>query len=653
MIDRLGRIGEAAQNKGQTYIELLIPKAASEWDIGRVGNRHELIRKLLGRLSAYMRLFDVSLGDEKTEVSTAFLIWLAEECQNNQRQSAKKSKVKKEKSSGPHSLSTVEEASFLLSQLENERTLPTKKTKLVKKDICMNDFMQCKELSVDASDESTESNDIINIVDRCIQSSKYIQLDTYLENEFRHLEESVLQDTVKRVDLAGLCASLLNSALSVNSPPAGMTVVLLKWIPRFSRFQGLPDFWELIFSSKDDRFVGGFLNILSLKCVAAWSIEQGYSCAEWILNECQSNPAKFDSARVVLFLISVSEQTSSQVESVTASVGCQSFLPEWRTSKELVVTAASVALSCLKESNSGELLSALSCRNSLPPGLILILLVAKFGKMQLQAIANLILKEASAPGLAPDLQNMFDIILLRLYLFHPYWMDLGSSELRAVLMHASENHYRSWIEWRSSLDDVLMDMVTSLLGGELRISKSLSDFSRRHPLLVLRRLPNITCALELDATCSNCDLADAKGLVVGQNIAGQCDASFDGKVVKVSIKHWGYSFMEPVWNAFLDIVSVIPREVLFTCGAKVGLLDFLGIYVQLMSVQLQLMSAGKVSRLKGKLLECFSVFQQCNLSVWRRWLGLKMGGESEIRHLLLSGGFITPQEAMGSVKHPE
>lgn len=57
MIDRLGLLGESALDMDMTFRELLAPSASSQWDIGRMGQKKEISRKLLGRLSAYARLF--------------------------------------------------------------------------------------------------------------------------------------------------------------------------------------------------------------------------------------------------------------------------------------------------------------------------------------------------------------------------------------------------------------------------------------------------------------------------------------------------------------------------------------------------------------------------------------------------------------------
>lgn len=99
----------------------------------------------------------------------------------------------------------------------------------------------------------------------------------------------------------------------------------------------------------------------------------------------------------------------------------------------------------------------------------------------------------------------------------------------------------------------------------------------------------------------------------------------------------------------LDVVLLVHQEVLFTCGPSTGLLDFLTVYLELVSVQLQLRTADKAARLKSKLATLFTAFKQANAQAWSGWLSREVG-ELEIRHMLMSVDFITPTEAVESLK---
>ncbi len=97
----------------------------------------------------------------------------------------------------------------------------------------------------------------------------------------------------------------------------------------------------------------------------------------------------------------------------------------------------------------------------------------------------------------------------------------------------------------------------------------------------------------------------------------------------------------------------VPKEVLFGCGLNMGLNDFLGIYLRLMSVQTQLRTNDGLSRLKGKLSEVFGAFKSSNRTVWDEWMSQEIAGLKSLgsaRNVLLSCDFISHQDAIESVK---
>ena len=95
MIDRISKLGGTLSDLDSAYRSLLLPSASSEWDIGRVGTSHDIARRLLGRLSAYLRSGTL---DEKS--SRSFVQWLLKECHSgasSQSASPKQRPSKKEK----------------------------------------------------------------------------------------------------------------------------------------------------------------------------------------------------------------------------------------------------------------------------------------------------------------------------------------------------------------------------------------------------------------------------------------------------------------------------------------------------------------------------------------------------------------------------
>jgi hypothetical protein len=312
------------------------------------------------------------------------------------------------------------------------------------------------------------------------------------------------------------------------------------------------------------------------------------------------------------FLLGTSGKVSPSIESFTAR-DTQEFFDE-----EIIRGHIAVAIMCLRRAVD---------MNSISPGIELALLVAKMGKRNVESFCDIVLQET---GDKVEAEPMFAALLIRLYLQRPSWMDLGSERIRSLLMLATGSLAKSILTWRSTLDDQLEDMIASLRVGQLRTSKSLSELSRKHPIIFLRKSASIAAALESDAAVSMPGDEELRGAVIGRTVSGPLEARFAGEVVQVNVRHWGHSFNVHVWVAFLDVIASCPHEVLFGCGLNIGLLDVFAIYVNLMSVQIMLLAID-------------------NSAGWRKWLGSSLEG-SEVRHLLMSCDFITPQEAIESLK---
>ena len=84
-----------------------------------------------------------------------------------------------------------------------------------------------------------------------------------------------------------------------------------------------------------------------------------------------------------------------------------------------------------------------------------------------------------------------------------------------------------------------------------------------------------------------------------------------------------------------------------------GLNSFLGTYLRLMSVQTQLRTSDRLTRLKGKLSELLMTFKGTNKAGWEKWMGQEVDGLRSLgstRNVLLSCDLISQQEAIQSVK---
>ena len=100
MIGRLGELGDNSTDRNRTFKELLSQSSVSQWGLGNIGNRFAIARKLLGRISAYLRIYSKDQEGEKQMnlSSSTFVVWLSEECQKNNQNQSIKSRRKKSNS---------------------------------------------------------------------------------------------------------------------------------------------------------------------------------------------------------------------------------------------------------------------------------------------------------------------------------------------------------------------------------------------------------------------------------------------------------------------------------------------------------------------------------------------------------------------------
>jgi hypothetical protein len=251
--------------------------------------------------------------------------------------------------------------------------------------------------------------------------------------------------------------------------------------------------------------------------------------------------------------------------------------------------------------------------------------------------------------------------LLRVYIHHPYSMDLGNSAIRATLVDAAEFCVSQWQYWRSPLDDQIDDMMESVLNcGTPRLVQALSELGKNHPLFILRKLAHFVRALELDAAADNYRNSisvEKRGVIVADNVPGPREAKIGGRIVKVNIKHWGYNYSEMVWMALLDIVVTIPRPLLFQNGLKLGVLEFFNKYVQLLYTQSQLRRSPEESaqsRLKTKVSSVFAMWKETNQATWDDWLADKIAGLETLgatRSVLVVADLLSPQDAIESLRN--
>lgn len=644
MLDRLGRLGDAAGDKGALYGNLMSSSGLSEWDIGRIGLRRASARKLLGRLSAYLRIHGFCIGSEGTVLSTTFLSWLTEECLPTITRSAKTKNHKNAKTAVTGSFRlTVTSASVLLSSLENDIPLEMGQAEIDLADADLDQFQHLEKLptSIVADYNGQDLNTARSSINSCLKTGQFMVLNELLELLLAKAERNCPEaESNGNAELVDVSVEILEYVYSLEQPTRRAADTILTWIPRLSSASGSPAFWKLVFGrAKEPSYVTMSGRLLT-RCMQSWSTLHINQCIDWIIGIDHSTSKDFDYKGIAIFLSECSGQPSSQIEMFADLQWSDSV---WANSKEFVSKGALIAFRSL---NAIPIQVAIR-RFSFPPGFILIFLLSRCGKKHLRSICDMILEELSETNAERPEKQVFKVLLLRLYFNFPQWMDLGTSESRNALMLASESFSGCWTNWHSSFDNRIDDLLQSVCNGEMKSVKQLVDLSRKQPLLIIRKLPIISAILGDDARTDS--LLNRKGSIVAENLSGKRDVKFHGKMSKIKILHWGYSYTEQTWVSFLDILSSMSPEVLFTCGVKAGLLELLTVYVQLVSVQLELLSADKTIRLKTKLMGAFTAFKQINAGSWTEWLVSDIG-DSPIRHLLIKCAFISRQEALDCMK---
>lgn len=656
MIDRLGQLGDKARDIDKTYNQLLVPSATSEWDIGRLGRRREVSRKLLGRLSAYARMYQLSdlSGDEK--VSFTFLEWLSSLCQGTEK--PRRFKAKRDKTTLPPMLSNIENCEHMLESVTEEPVEASQKSATTELDGNVSDmtrFLERRGASPQNQASTTDLDELSSFLETAFANDQVQLLEAWLQENFGKppmrtgAQKDFHSPVAEGADGADISYLLLRSFSKVERKTEGLGTTIVKWVPWLSAGSGSPDLWVILLS---DGQKPSFLwsNLIS-RCCQTWSHDHIVACRNWILS--QPDESTFDLSKAVRLLIQSSSWGSIHVEAfVDAPLSKKDRA--WGFSEDSVRKVVRIAIDSLIASSDEKAMTHFQSRNDTPEGLILLLLLSRLGRKQVQLVSQALVEKMN--GVGTEDRCVLLACILRLYAYFPNHMNLGVAVLRSALKEAVEQYSQDWLSWRSPLDDYFEDLIQTITYQSTpnRIALALAEGSKKHPLLVLRKLERIEAILEEDATTHAATLDNEKrGVIFGHSLASPAEGTIGSGTIRVTIRHWGFNFTEVVWTSFLDAISSVPKEVLFGCGLNMGLDSFLGVYLRLMSVQTQLRTSDRLSRLKGKLSEFFTSFKTSNKTGWERWMGQEIPGLKSLgstRNVLLSCDFISHQEAIQGVK---
>eukprot|EP00934_Nitzschia_sp_Nitz4_P006870 Nitzschia sp. Nitz4//scaffold142_size57810//11162//17644//NITZ4_006492-RA/size57810-augustus-gene-0.32-mRNA-1//-1//CDS//3329536379//6860//frame0 len=657
MIDRLGKLGDNSDDVEKLYSQLLVPSATSEWDIGRLGRKKDISRKLLGRLSAYTQMHELPKLLSGSSVSLTFVSWLGG-C-HFAVEKPRKPKSKNQKNAVPKLYSCIGTVENVLESCTDDilQSLLPQEVSLDGDASDMTEFLNCQSSMVSTKPMSLDDPICtLEFVQSLFESNQSTQLEQWLstlccsQNFSKFSPDLMFGNSEWEERRTTVAILLLQSFRDLERKTEDIGAAIVKWIPLLSTTTGNPDLWKLVFARGQKP---SFLwDNLASRCFQTWSQDHLSTCRKWILSS--EDAASLDLEKLIWLLIQASTIDATFL-SKRVSVTPSMVGSEWMSEPESAQKAITLALKVLVEANGNELRHRLRTRNDLPDALTLILLICRNGRKQVEMAGRMVVGMMEKNS-EKSLREVFLSVMLRLYASFPHSMNLGAAILRSVLKEAVEAMAVDWKHWRSPMDDQYEDLLQTCAtsGPQPRLAQALVDAAKKHPLLLLRKLANMGRLLEEDATAQSPSV-DRRGVIYGYALTPPAPAKVDGKIVKVTVRHWGFNFTDSIWASFLEIISSVPNEVLFGCGLCMGLGEFLEGYLRLMSVQTQLRTSGdRLTKLKGSLSTFLASFKKSNASGYEKWLAKEVTGLSSlgsVRNVLMSCDFISHQEAIESVKN--
>jgi hypothetical protein len=620
MINRLGQLGDVADVKNIIYSNLLAPSASGRRD----GNKRDILGQLLCRVSSYLRRYNFSVSDPSVNISNTFLLWLFEECKSINGEIPIQGKQKKAKVASNKILASLDCATSVLAEISNEEMIPP---------LAHDNIIKCDNMAIFRPVEAmtpleysleSSSSAITALIEPCIKENQWNELGSCLRRFYDRITAGEVKgDLSHGADALLVAIKLLSVYLSIGLDRDAR--VVNNWLPRLTRNQGNPDLWKLLFQTVSNDSGSSKLHSILVKCMATWTTVHVKQCMDWILSLGVEMHPCYDYNNLALFLFSMSEQRFTPMDQFSPNPLPAAVGSIWAGTKDFVVAATTIAICSFRQMSSSHRV-ALYRRNSVPSGLALCTLIGKSGKKQLRSVCDVLMTELNADNVKNDtiMTNVLEVVLLRLYLLYPNWMDLGSSLARTALIRATEKNANIWDRWISYYDDRIDSILGNCISGDIGTVKSLFDMSRKQPLLILRKLPKITNLLDTDATVlkfnnRNKNRANLPIAVLSTT------AMLNGQSLKVHILHWGYSYNESLWMMMIDILLAMPREVLFHCGTNIGFLDLFVLYLELLSVQVSIHRDNgnlpvDVVRFQDKMGDVIKIFQQCNIQRYQEWI---------------------------------
>lgn len=584
MLKRLDQMTSA----GKTFEDLFTPRAISEWGLLGIGSRRVIKQKLYGRILAYKRIHTAVERDNQeliTEESSSFFSWLSSE---NSSIDITKSQAKMQEQFT--SIMSILKSSFKDvnddSMMQKESVLMQNgASKLVEEQEPMSIDRQVFPPSEDITQE---------FIKKCLDNDQYDVLEESLD--LVAAKGMLNKDTEATV----AATTELLSTFSVLLENPSFIRILLKWVPLLTQGHGDDRIWQLIFTKQARG--SSHITSLVLECASKWSDHHITACQAWIF-QTDWEDASLSLDLALKFLLKSSDQGSIDEDDADGDA-IQSYYSY--TEKSATSMTKIALLQCASGEKDATFTDGSADEiDASPDCLTLILLLAKSHQA---LITRLILDKI-------DDNNKLSPLLLRLYIMYPLEISLSNLKLRNILLQASNDSLPSWLDWQCPLDDQVEEMLFNLTKSpHQRLVQSVTDIAKQHPLIFTRHFKFISQKLLEDGTGrdDDCQSLMKRGRIFGKHPSGDTVAQIGGHMMKVTIVMWGYSFNDPAWTSVLDILLAMPVEVIFSCGAKMGLQDVLEAYLRLFAVQIsELHAESNIIHLRDKFIKLLESFKKC------------------------------------------
>jgi len=622
MIDRLGLLGVNSDDANKVYRDLMMPSATSDWSISHIGGRKELARKLIGRLSAYLK-HDNNLALDG--ISQTFLVWLTETCTYQAPEKPKKRSQRKPKTGNqspmPSVFSSVASMGSILSGLSRDETMEGIEFEEREVTSALTTF-NARKVYVNEYPSADNAGRILGFIRDCIEVIDVEKLETWiamtLSSRTTFLHAGIVID--KLVELGADARNDLNK-------------VILNWMPRLvSQSPRKP--WQAIFNLEWKGSIG---DELISRCASSWCESDIRACVLWAFQLPKEDRRNIDLHGLVNFIVMTYTLQIFRIDTFGGSVHFAESLVD-----QNVNAATSLSLECAHSDPS----ESINNRNAVPAWLLLLVEAGQKSNKRMSEIISALLDEI---GNHPDNTHLKSSVL-RLYCLFPTLMNLGNVVLRNILVEGCKQS--DWLGWRSPFDAQIGDMVQTMrVSPSQRLVQGIIDLAKCHPLLVLRNIRAMKQVLEDDGLCEGSKNRIGRSRVWGENVNGPVEAILYERKVKVAVQHWGYMFTDPLWVGVIDTLLSIPREVLFPCGLAMGMKELLGTYLKLLLVQSELQNRDKTARLKSRFSDLLGVFEKSE--GWNSWLASKdheLSSLGSTRNILIRCGLLTTDQAMLNIR---